>query len=152
VDLLYPGNIMRIVFLAVLMGAGIFLVFRWAQPRMPIDEARTLAFCTMVAFEWFRAFNARSDERTLLSLGLFSNRILLASIAVAIVLQLGAIYLPIGHAALHSVPLSLGQWGVALGAAGTLFLVEELRKLLAPRLFSWGKWQPARKMADHARA
>jgi len=142
VDLLYPGNILRIVFLAALMGAGIFLVFSWAKPRMPIEEARTLAFCTMVAFEWFRAFNARSDERTLLSLGLFSNRVLLASIAVAIVLQLGAIYLPIGQAAFRSVPLSLAEWGMVLGAAGALFLVEELRKLVAPRLFSWGKWQP----------
>jgi len=129
------------------MGAGIFLVFTWAKPRMPLEEARTLTFCTMVAFEWFRAFNARSDERTLLSLGLFTNRVLLASIAVAIVLQLGAIYLPIGQAAFRSVPLSAEGWGVALGAAGALFLVEELRKLVAPRLFSWGKWQPVGRRA-----
>ncbi len=142
VDLLYPGNVMRIVFLAAMMGAGVFAVFNWAQPRMPLEEARTLAFCTMVAFEWFRAFNARSDERTLLSLGLFSNRILLASIAVAVLMQLGAIYLPAGQAAFRTVPLRPDQWGIALGAAGTLFLVEEMRKLLAPRLFSLGKWQP----------
>jgi hypothetical protein len=53
------------------MGIGVYLTFDWAQSHMPIEEAQTLAFCTMVTFEWVRAFNARrSDERTLLSLGL----------------------------------------------------------------------------------
>lgn len=147
VGLLYPGNIMRIVFLAAMMGVGVFLVFNWANQRMPVDEARTLAFCTMVTFEWFRAFNARSDEHTLLSLGLFTNRVLLASITVAVLLQLAVVYLPIGQTAFHTVPLSLKHWGIALGAAGGLFLIEEMRKLLFPRLFSLGKWQPLRRKA-----
>jgi Ca2+-transporting ATPase len=144
VGLLYPGNILRILFLAGLMGIGIFLVFDWAQQRMPLREAQTLAFCTMVTFEWVRAFNARSDERTLLSLGLFSNKILLASIALAIALQLAVLYIPAGQAAFQTVPLSLEHWGIALGAAACLFLIEELRKLLFPRLFSLGKYQPLR--------
>jgi Ca2+-transporting ATPase len=144
VGLLYPGNLLRIFFLSSLMGAGVYLVFNWAQSHMPVEEARTLAFCTMVSFEWFRAFNARSDERTLLSLGLFSNKVLLASITAAILLQLAVVYLPFGQAAFQTVPLSIERWGIALGAAGSLFLVEELRKLLLPRLFSLGKYQPVR--------
>jgi len=148
VGLLYPGNLLRIAFLSTLMGVGIYLVFNWAQARMPLAEARTVAFSTMVAFEWFRAFNARSDERTLVSIRLFSNRILLASISVAVLLQLSAIYLPFGQSAFQTVPLSLDRWGIALGAAGSLFLIEEGRKLVAPRLFSWGKWQPVRRRSS----
>ena len=151
VGLLYPGNALRIVFLAALMGVGVFLVFDWAQDRMPLDEARTLAFCTMVTFEWVRAFNARSDERTLLSLGLFTNKILLASIAIAVLLQLSVIYLPVGQRAFQTVPLTLEGWGIALAAGGALFLVEELRKLVAPRLFSLGKWQPLRAKSSKTR-
>jgi P-type Ca2+ transporter type 2C len=150
VGLLYPGNLLRIIFLSSMMGAGVYLVFNWAQSRMPIEEARTLAFCTMVSFEWFRVFNARSDERTLVSLGLFTNRILLASITVAVLLHLAVVYLPVGQAAFQTVPLSIEQWGIALAAAGSLFLAEELRKLVAPRLFSWGKWQPVRSGNRHA--
>ncbi len=144
VGLLYPGNILRILFLAGLMGIGVFLVFDWAQQRMPLQEAQTLAFCTMVTFEWVRAFNARSDERTLLSLGLLSNKVLLASIALAIALQLAVLYIPAGQAAFQTVPLSLERWGIALGAAACLFFIEEIRKLLFPRLFSLGKYQPLR--------
>ncbi|MBN1856665.1 MAG: HAD-IC family P-type ATPase [Dehalococcoidia bacterium] len=144
VGLIFPGLIMRIAFLAGLMGVGVFLVFSWAQARMPVEEARTLAFCTMVMFEWFRAFNARSDEHTLLSIGVFKNRYLLASISAAILLQLGVVYLPFAQVAFHTVPLGIEHWGIALAAGGSLFTIEELRKVIAPRLFSLGKWQPVR--------
>ncbi|MBE9505987.1 MAG: HAD-IC family P-type ATPase [Chloroflexi bacterium] len=145
VGLLFPGLIMRIVFLSCMMGIGVFVIFNWAQARMPLDEARTLAFCSMVAFEWFRSFNARSDERTLLSIGLLRNPYLIASITVAVLLQLGVVYLPFAQVAFHTAPLSIEQWGIAVAAAAALFTVEEIRKLVAPRLFSAGKWQPVRR-------
>jgi Ca2+-transporting ATPase len=110
---------------------------------MSLDEARTLAFVTMTAFEWFRAFNARSDEHTIFRLGLFRNRWLVVAITVAVALQLAVIYVPPLQAAFRTVPLSIGSWGVALLAGGSLFVIEEVRKRLFPRLFSLGKWQPA---------
>ncbi|MFH1003605.1 MAG: HAD-IC family P-type ATPase [Chloroflexota bacterium] len=147
VGLLFPGLLLRIGFLAGMMGVGVFLVFSWAQGRMGLAEARTVAFCTMVCFEWFRAFNARSDEHTVFSIGVFRNRWLLAAIATAVTLQLGVIYLPFLQAAFGTVPLSLGEWGIALMAGGALFAVEETRKVLFPRLFSLGKWQPLNRHA-----
>lgn len=142
VGLIFPGLLFRIIFLATLMGVGIFLVFRWAAPRMSLDEARTIAFCSMVAFEWFRAFNARSDEHTIFKLGVFRNRWLLMSISVAVLLQLGVIYLPFMQVAFSTVPLSIEKWGIVLLAGGSLFVIEETRKVLFPRLFTLGKWRP----------
>jgi Ca2+-transporting ATPase len=145
VGLLFPGLLLRIGFMAALMGTGIYLVFSWATPRMSLEEARTIAFCSMVAFEWFRAFNARSDEHSIFKLGLFSNRWLLIAIAVAVVLQMAAIYTGPLQIAFSTVPLGLGEWGIALLAGGSLFLIEETRKLLFPQLFSLGKWKPRSK-------
>jgi len=142
VGLLYPGLLYRVAFLSGIMSLGIFLVFWWAESRMSLDAARTLAFCIMVCFEWFRAFNARSDDRTVFSIGVFRNRWLVLSISVAILLQLSAVYLPPLQAAFRTVPLSLEQWGIAVVAGGSLFTVEELRKRFFPRLFSRGKWRP----------
>ena len=142
VGLVFPGLLLRIGFMAAMMSVGIFLVFNWAQARTSIEEARTIAFCSLVAFEWFRAFNARSDEHTIFKLGIFRNRWLVMSIAVAIMLQLAAVYVPFLRAAFHTVPLGIEGWGIALLAGGSLFVVEELRKLLFPRLFSLGKWRP----------
>ncbi len=147
VGLIFPGLLLRIGFMAALMGGGIFLIFNWAQARMSLDEARTLAFCSMVAFEWFRAFNARSDEYTVFRLGILRNRWLLITISAAILLQLAVVYVPFLQTAFRTVPLSIEKWGIAILAGGILFSIEEIRKVLFPRLFSWGKWQPRRKAA-----
>ena len=114
VGLIFPGLLFRIGFLAVLMSVGIFLIFNWAQARMSLEEARTLAFCAMVAFEWFKALYARSDEHTIFKLGVFRNRWLLMSIAVAIILQLAVIYVPFLQVAFSTVPLGIDKWGIAI--------------------------------------
>ena len=144
VGLLFPGLLLRVTFMATLMGVGIFLIFNWAQSRMSLDEARTVAFCTMVAFEWFRSFSARSDEHTVRTLGLLRNRWLVISISIAVLLQLAVVYLPFMQVALSTVPISINQWGIAVLAGGSLYVVEELRKAFFPKLFSLGKWKPLR--------
>jgi len=143
VGLLYRGLILRIAFLASMMSIAVFAVFYWSHGRVGLEEARTMAFCTLVAFEWSRAFNARSDEYTVWKLGIFRNRYLLASFAVAFSLQMIVVYAPFMQGAFGTVPIGAGQWGIAIGVAGTLFLAEELRKVIAPKLFSRGKWIPA---------
>jgi Ca2+-transporting ATPase len=142
VGILFPGMILRILFMSGLMGIGIFLVFNWAQTVYSLEEARAIAFCTMVMFEWLRAFNARSDEYTVFKLGLFKNRWLVLSVSVAILLQLAVIYLPPLQTAFQTVPLAIDRWGIIILAGGSLFVIEELRKVFFPRLFSRGKWQP----------
>jgi Ca2+-transporting ATPase len=150
VGLMFPGLLLRIVYVASLMSLGIFLIFSWAEPRMSLEEARTIAFCSMVAFEWFKVFNARSDEYTIFKLGVFRNRWLLISISVAIMLQLAVIYVPFLQAAFRTVPLSIDRWGIVLLAGGALFIIEEARKALFPRLFNLGKWMPLRGAARRA--
>ena len=143
VGLIYPGLLIRVMFFAVMMGAGVLLIFNWALNQgWSIAEARTLAFCTMVAFEWFRAFNARSDEKTIFRLGVLKNRWLLLTITIAILLQMAAVYTPFLQQAFGTVPLSVERWGIAIAAGASVFIVEELRKLLFPGLFNLGKWKP----------
>ncbi len=146
VGIVFPGLLLRIIFMAAFMGVGVFLIFRWAEPRMSIEEARTITFCTMVAFEWFRAFNARSDEYTILRLGIFRNRWLLLAIAGAIALQLIAVYAPFMQVAFRTVSLTAEKWGIALLAGGSLFIIEETRKALFPKLFSLGRWRPLKEL------
>ncbi len=143
VGILFPGLLLRVVFLALIMGIGIFLIFDLMYQRVGLDEARTVTFASMVTFAWFRAFNARSDEYNIFKLGIFKNRWLILSILVAILLQLAVIYLPTLQQAFHTVPLGIYEWGIVLLAGGSLFTIEELRKTFFPRLFSRGKWQPS---------
>jgi Ca2+-transporting ATPase len=148
VGIIYQGLLLRVGFLALIVGVGVFLIFNWAQARMSIDEARTLVFCSMVSFEWFRAFNARSDEVTVFKLGLFKNRWLVASISLAILLQVTVVYVPFLQAAFKTVPLGINMWGIAFLAGFSLFIIEESRKFFFPKLFARGKWQPVGKSVN----
>ncbi|MDD4986763.1 MAG: HAD-IC family P-type ATPase, partial [Dehalococcoidales bacterium] len=142
VGLIYPGLFVRTMVMAVLIGLGTFLIFRWAEARMSIEEARTLAFCTIVACEWFMAFSARSDEHTVFRLGVFRNRALVLSIGLAVALQIAVVYAPFMQAAFGTVPLTLTEWGIVVLVAGGLFAIEELRKVISPKLYSFGKYKP----------
>jgi magnesium-transporting ATPase (P-type) len=114
-------------------------LFKWGLPRVGLDEARTIAFCALVAFQWFNALNARSDQQSFYSLGFFSNRWLFGGITLAVVLQLMIVYVPLFQGLFYTVSLGLDDWAVILLAAGSIFVAEELRKVLAPRIFNRGK-------------
>ncbi len=142
VGLIYPGLFIRITVMAILIGLGTFLIFHWAETRMNIEEARTLAFCAIVAFEWLMAFSARSDEHTIFKLGVFRNRALVFSIGLAVLFQIAVVYVPFLQIAFDTFPLTLGDWGIVVLAAGGLFAFEEIRKAIFPKLYSFGKYNP----------
>jgi len=137
--IVYSGMLWRIAFIALIMSMGTFFIFRWELPRVGLEEARTIAFSMLVAFQWFNALNARSDQQSLFRLGLLSNRLLLGGIGLAILLQAMVIYAPPFQKLFYTVPLSLEDWGVVVLIAGGIFVAEELRKLIAPRIFNRGK-------------
>jgi Ca2+-transporting ATPase len=137
--IVYSGMLWRIAFIALFMSMGTFFIFRWELPRVGLEEARTIAFSMLVAFQWFNALNARSDQQSLFKVGLLSNRLLLGGIGLAILLQAMVIYAPPFQKLFYTVPLSLEDWGVVVLMAGGIFVVEELRKLIAPRIFNRGK-------------
>lgn len=121
------------------MSLGTFFLFKWELPRVRLEEARTIAFCVLVAFQWVNALNSRSDQQSIFKLGLFSNRWLIGGIGLAILLQLMVVYLPIFQKLFYTVPLGMDDWAVVILVAGSIFVAEEVRKAIGPRVFSRGK-------------
>ena len=62
-------------------------------------------------------------------------------LGAAVLLQLAVIYVPFLQIAFGTVPLGIDKWGIAILAGGSLFVIEETRKVLFPRLFTIGKWR-----------
>jgi P-type Ca2+ transporter type 2C len=145
VGLVYPGLLLRLGFLALMLSIGVFLVFSWAQSRYNLEEARTIAFCSVVVFEWLVAFNTRSDEITIFRLGVFHNAWLSRALVLAIALQLAVIYLPPFQVAFQTVPLTAQEWAIAIEPGVSIFFLETVRKIIVPKLFVPGKWQPIKK-------
>ncbi|HMM43140.1 MAG TPA: HAD-IC family P-type ATPase [Thermomicrobiales bacterium] len=123
-----------IVYVGAIMAVGTLLVADWAPPGGPIERDGTLAyaptmtFTTLVFYQLYNVFNARSDERSAFR-GLFTNRWLWAAVALSILLQIAVIYLPFLQRAFGTVDLSLGDWLVCLAVGSTVLWLRELVKL-----------------------
>lgn len=125
----------RFALVAVPMSIGTLSLFIWQLPN-GLDRARTFAFIGMAMFQWFNAFNARSESRSLLQLGVFSNKWLVLALLVTASLQASVVYLPPLQVLFRTVPLGGVDWLVLFGVTVTILIVEEVRKRLAPNLFS----------------
>ncbi len=125
--------IRRIALLAVTMAAGTLLQFAWdrSRPAGSLAHARTVAFTTLAAFQWFQAFAMRSTRRSVFSLGFAGNRWLLVGILTAVALQVLVIHTPVGPTVFGTVPLSLADWARILTLSGSILAVDEMRKLVS---------------------
>jgi Ca2+-transporting ATPase len=94
-----------------------------------LEQARDAAFSALVVAELLRSFGARSEARTVLQVGLFSNMRLLVIVVASFALQLLIHHLPVLETLFGTEPISLLQcmaW-VVLGSVPLLAL--ELSKV-----------------------
>jgi P-type Ca2+ transporter type 2C len=94
-----------------------------------IEEARTMAFTTLVLAQLFNCFNARSD-RTSAFHHLFTNRWLWAAIALSLLLQIAVVQLPFLNEPFDTAPLTAGGWLTCAGLASIVLWADEAKKLL----------------------
>jgi potassium/sodium efflux P-type ATPase len=94
-----------------------------------IEEARTVAFTTLVLAQLFNCFNARSD-RTSAFHHLFTNRLLWGAVALSVVLQVAVVQLPFLNDAFGTTPLAPTDWVLCAGLASVVLWADEAKKLL----------------------
>jgi hypothetical protein len=128
----------RIVLLAPIMAAGTLGVFWYELERGGLAYAQTMAFTTLAAFQWFQAMNARTRYQSFFTIGPFTNKWLTLGIAVAVLLQLGTVYLESLRTVFGTVALTLSDWGFAILVASSIFVADEILKL-----FGVHGWLPA---------
>ena len=104
-------------------------------PSDPSAAANTMAFATLTICQLFHAFDVRSEEESLLKIGLFSNKAMNRAFLVGMAMQLSVLCLPPLQAVFSTVPLSGAQWGAVLGLAAAPVAVCELTKAVS----RWGK-------------
>ncbi len=128
-----------IVFVGAIMGTGTLAVMDASLPGGLIagdgtlPYAQTIAFTTLVCFQLFHVFNARSETRSAFS-GLFHNPWLWVAITVSFLLQILVVYVPLLQQAFGTVPLALNDWLLCIAVASSVLWLMELRKLVRRRL------------------
>jgi len=147
VGLLYPGMLMRIVVAGVSMSMLFTWIFHHAPLPVGIDgetahEIRqTVTFTGIVVFEWLFAFQARSTDRGVMRLGIFSNPWLLVCMVLGLGMQLLVIYLPLANRVFHTYPLSAIELAWTLMPGVIAVIIEGIRKGVAPQLYDRGQWR-----------
>ena len=124
-----------IFFVGTITAAGTLLVLDASLPGGLIEGsgnmryAQTMAFTTLVFFQLFTVFNARSDERSAFA-GLFSNKWLWGAVLLSLLLQAAVIYVPFLQQAFSTVSLSFGDWLRCAAVASSVLWLRELSKMV----------------------
>lgn len=141
---LLSGALMsRIAFVGLLLLAGSFALFDYAQSQGESDEfARTVAVNVFVFVELFYLFNCRSHRESPFAIGFFSNRWVLVGVASMLVLQMLFTYAPPMQALFGSEAIGLDYWALILGWALVAFVLVEVEKRIRLRMESrWRSWR-----------
>src|SRR5690606_82453 len=100
-----------IFFVGAIMAAGTLFVLDASLPGGLIEGtgqlryAQTMAFTTLMMFQIFNVFNARSDEQSAFH-GLFRNHWLWSAVVLSVLLHVAVIYAPFLQKAFSTVSLS----------------------------------------------
>lgn len=122
----------RMVLMSTVMAIGTLFLFK-NYYEVDLAKAWTISLTVLAAFQWFNAWNCRSDSKSIFNMNPFSNRYLVGATATVIFLQLLAVYTPVMNAFLKTVPLSLSDWLMIVPLAALIVLVEEIRKFFYRR-------------------
>jgi Ca2+-transporting ATPase len=124
----FIGLVMAIVTLGVM---DLYLPGGFIAPAASGDIilAQTMAFTTLVFCQLFNVFNSRSEYTSAFS-HLFSNLWLWLAVLLGVIFQVAVIYIPVLNTAFGTTPLSLTDWGVALGLGSVVLWAEEVKKLI----------------------
>ncbi|MEO0009486.1 MAG: cation-translocating P-type ATPase [candidate division WOR-3 bacterium] len=123
------GLAFNILWSGVLLGL-ISLFAGWVMWRNGSESWRTVIFTVLTMSQLFQSFALRSQRDSLFSLGLISNRTLLGTFILTLLLQLALLYIPFAQRVFTTRALSAGELILALAVSTTVFWAVELEKLI----------------------
>jgi len=126
--------VFRMFIMAIPMAVGTLYLFG-QNYEADLQKAWTITLTTLAVFQWFNAWNCRSQIKSIFVSNPFSNRFLVGATGIVIGLQLLAVYNPFFQKILRTVPLDGKDWLAIVGVSFSIVIVEELRKLVRNKIF-----------------
>ncbi len=119
----------RSIIVGLLISAGVILTYKVALINgAPLEHARTVAMTTMVLFQFFQAWNSRSETQSVFQVSPLSNPFLFYSMVAAFLAQIAVVYVPALRWVFRTTPLSLSDWSWAALVALSVVVVVEIDK------------------------
>lgn len=134
-SLVTPLMAARIALGAIVMMIGTLIVFEHYLAVTDYAKATTMALTVMAAYQWFNAWNCRSESRSVFKVPFLSNKYLVFATVLIVLIQNAGIYWAPLQTVLNTVPLNLNEWVVVIVTAASIIVADEIRKLL----YRWTK-------------
>jgi Ca2+-transporting ATPase len=121
----------RSVLVGLIISAGVIYNFIQAlDDGVSLERARTIAVTTMVLFQFFQAWNSRSELQSVFRINPFSNPFLFYSMVAAFLAQIAVVYIPALQWVFRTESLLLADW-VQIGlVALTVVIAVEIDKAI----------------------
>jgi Ca2+-transporting ATPase len=124
----------RSVSVGILISLGVILNFYCAlREEVSLERARTVAMTTMVFFQFFQAWNSRSELQSVFRINPMSNPFLFYSMVTSFLAQLAVIYVPALQWVFRTEALSGGEWFQIVLIALSVVVAVEIDKVIRRR-------------------
>ena len=117
----------NIIYQGILEGCLVLIVYLFGKQYSP-ETATTMAFVALGLIQLFHAINTRSNEESVLRIGLFTNPWLIGAFLLSAVLQLSVVFLPFLNGLFRVTSLTGGQWLTVIGLSFLIIPVVEVVK------------------------
>ena len=106
--------------------------WHWQQAVVPsadfYQQATTACLAGIVVTQIANVFACRSPSASIITIGLFTNPLVLVGIAIELSVAVIIIYTPIGNAIFGCAPIGLNVWLLLIPFALLLLVADEIRK------------------------
>jgi len=121
----------RSILVGLIISAGVIFNFVSAlDDGVSLERARTIAVTTMVLFQFFQAWNSRSELQSIFRINPFSNPFLFYSMVAAFLAQLAVVYVPALQWVFRTEPLNGADWVQIVLIALTVVVAVEVDKAI----------------------
>ncbi len=126
------GMWQHIVWVGLLMGGVTLLTQAWAL-HTGSAHWQSMVFTVLTLSQLGHVLAIRSERESLFSLGVLSNRLLVAALLLTFVLQMAVLYVPWLNPIFKTEPLSLAELAACLALSSVVFIGVEIEKALVRR-------------------
>jgi len=122
----------HVVWVGLLMGAATLLTQAWAY-HSGDAHWQSMVFTVLTLAQLGHILAIRSERESLFTIGVFSNRPLIAVLIGTVLLQMATLYVPALNSIFHTQPLSAGELVACFLIASVVFWGVEVEKWLIRR-------------------
>ena len=126
------GMWQHMIWVGLLMAGVSLSIQAWAL-HVDSEHWQTMVFTVLTLSQLGQVMALRSEDQSLFSLGLFTNKPLLGAVVLTVLLQMATIYVPVLNPIFKTTPLPPFELVLCLIASSVVFVAVELQKWILRR-------------------